>query len=354
MQKSQFNITRTLDTHQWSSFVKNHPQGNVFHTPEMFHVFSNANNHIPELWATLDSDNQIASLFSPVILNGRNKLFDFFMQRSISYGSLLTNLDTEDLGSIEKLIKSYLKTCKLLPIFIEMRNLTDLSYLRNILLSFGFCFYDYLNYIIPLNLPFEIMLKRICRSTRKRIRKELRDPKLVIETVNSSEKVSICYGILKNSYRHNCVPLADISLFYNAFRILSPKNMIKFTLAKHKNIYIATSIDLLYKDTIYGWYGGFDRHYSKFSANEILMWHLLTWGASQGYKFYDFGGAGKPDETYRVRDFKAKFGGNLVNYGRFLSVNAPVRFYFGTGAYKFFQNTIHFFKSINKKTNMIR
>jgi len=27
-------------------------------------------------------------------------------------------------------------------------------------------------------------------------------------------------------------------------------------------------------------------------------------------------GAGKPSEKYGVRDFKAKFGGNLVNFGR--------------------------------------
>ena len=36
----------------------------------------------------------------------------------------------------------------------------------------------------------------------------------------------------------------------------------------------------------------------------------------KGYRVYDFGGAGKPNEEYGVREFKAKFGGNLVCYGR--------------------------------------
>ena len=39
---------------------------------------------------------------------------------------------------------------------------------------------------------------------------------------------------------------------------------------------------------------------------------------------YDFGGAGKPDEEYGVRDFKAKFGGNLVNFGRNVFVHNPM------------------------------
>ncbi|RLI52815.1 MAG: GNAT family N-acetyltransferase, partial [Candidatus Thorarchaeota archaeon] len=57
--------------------------------------------------------------------------------------------------------------------------------------------------------------------------------------------------------------------------------------------------------------------------NELLMWHILRWGVENGYRVYDFGGAGKPDEEYGVRDFKAKFGGKLVCYGRNTCEHAP-------------------------------
>jgi len=53
------------------------------------------------------------------------------------------------------------------------------------------------------------------------------------------------------------------------------------------------------------------------------MWHVLKWGAENGYKVYDFGGAGKPSEKYGVRDFKSKFGGDLVCFGRNTCVHAP-------------------------------
>jgi lipid II:glycine glycyltransferase (peptidoglycan interpeptide bridge formation enzyme) len=81
----------------------------------------------------------------------------------------------------------------------------------------------------------------------------------------------------------------------------------------------------VYKDVIYGWYGGMDRAYSKYTPNELLMWHILSWGMENGYRVYDFGGAGKPDEEYGVRDFKAKFGGELVCFGRNTCIHAPFR-----------------------------
>jgi lipid II:glycine glycyltransferase (peptidoglycan interpeptide bridge formation enzyme) len=55
----------------------------------------------------------------------------------------------------------------------------------------------------------------------------------------------------------------------------------------------------------------------------MLIWHILEWGAGHGYRLYDFGGAGKPGEAYGVRDFKAKFGGELVCYGRNVCEHAP-------------------------------
>ena len=43
-------------------------------------------------------------------------------------------------------------------------------------------------------------------------------------------------------------------------------------------------------------------------------------------------GAGKPDENYGVREFKEKFGGELVEYGRFIRINNPLLYKLGTSA----------------------
>jgi len=40
-------------------------------------------------------------------------------------------------------------------------------------------------------------------------------------------------------------------------------------------------------------------------------------------------GAGKLDEEYGVREFKEKFGGKLVEYGRFICVNNRLLYQLG-------------------------
>jgi len=118
--------------------------------------------------------------------------------------------------------------------------------------------------------------------------------------------------------------------------------MIKFLLARIGGDYVAASAELLFKDTIYGWYGGMDRAYSKYTPNELLMWYILEWGVKNGYKVYDFGGAGKPDEDFGVRDFKAKFGGELVCFGRNKKIHVPFLLKLSEFGYKFYREVLRY------------
>jgi len=196
---------------------------------------------------------------------------------------------------------------------------------------------DHLNYLIDLQRSPEEILQSIGKRTRKQIRRGLRRAEVHIETVTRLQQVELCYKILAQTYKQAQVPLSDISLFQAAFEILYPKNMIRLILAKIGNVYVGASIELLFKDIVYGWYGGVDRAYSKYTPNELIIWDILKWGAEKGYRVYDFGGAGKPDEEYGVRDFKAKFGGELVNYGRNICVHSPRLLRLSTWGYEVYR-----------------
>ena len=80
---------------------------------------------------------------------------------------------------------------------------------------------------------------------------------------------------------------------------------------------------LLHNHTIIYWYTGTPRQYSPYRPADLLVWYTLEWGSTNGYRVFDFGGAGKPSEEYGPRTFKAKFGGTLVNYGRNICVHSP-------------------------------
>ena len=110
--------------------------------------------------------------------------------------------------------------------------------------------------------------------------------------------------------------------------------MAQFLIAFVDDVPIAASVDLMYKDVIYGWYNGMNRDYSSYPANEPIVWHLLKYGAENGFRYFDFGEAGKPDEEYGVRGFKAKFRGELVNFGRNKYIASPFLMIFCEVAFK--------------------
>ena len=309
-------VVRNLAIDVWRHFVDEHPAGTIFHTPEMFEVFRHTKGHQPELWAVVDEKENPAALFLPVEITLVNGAFRRFTTRAIVFGSVLCAPGKQGKEALSLLLQTYKQEVDGSVLFTELRNLTDLTDLQNVLKANGFGYEEYLNYLINLDRPAEDILQDIGKRTRKIIRKGLRDQIVqVSEATNRSELVT-WYNVLQKTYENAQVPLADRTMFEAAFDELFPKGMAKFLLAKVNGTVAACSVELSYKDTIYGWYGGTDRSFGKYPSNEMLIWYILEWGANNGYKVYDFGGAGKPDEEYSVRDFKAKFKGELVCFGR--------------------------------------
>lgn len=319
------NVVRDLDTDVWRQFVDEQPAGNIFHTPEMFQVFANTQNHEPELWAITNDAEQILALLLPVKITLMDGLLHHLTSRSVVYGGLLYTSDTrysqeEILGL---LLQSYNDTIQK-SLFTELRHQTDSQAIQTILQDLNYQFEEYDNFLINLDLPAEDVFKNISKSARKKIRQAERSKPFVIEELRDRSKLPIWYALIQKTYEKARVPLADISLFEATFDILQPAGMGQFLLGKAEDTYIAASVALLHKGIIYGWYRGFDRDYGHYLPNDRMVWHLLKWGAENGYRTFDFGGAGKPTEKYGPRQFKAKFGGQLVSYGRHSYIHAPV------------------------------
>jgi lipid II:glycine glycyltransferase (peptidoglycan interpeptide bridge formation enzyme) len=314
-------VTQQLDETHWKAFVDNTPRGTIFHTPEMFRVFAQTKGHQSVLWAVVDNSGYPLALLPLAHVTLMDGVLRQLTTRAIAYGSVLCSPNPEGLQALSLLLNTYKREAKNQALFTELRNLYELSDMQPLLGEQNFVFESHLNYLIDLNRPAEEVLQSIGQRTRKKIRKGIRDGFVKMSEVTNTAELEHWYEILQKTYSNAQVPLADRSLFVAAFKELYPKGMAKFLLAQVDGVTAACSIELPYKDTIYGWYGGSDREYSDYLPNEMLIWHILEWGANSGYHVYDFGGAGKPDEEYGVRDFKAKFGGELVNFGRNIYVH---------------------------------
>jgi serine/alanine adding enzyme len=317
-------VVRSLPRDAWREYVLRHPDGNIFLTPEMTEVFARTSGFEPELWAVAEGD-EILALMIPVRVNLVNSVFARRLTtRAIAFGSALVAPGSQGREALSRLLAAYSEEARRGALFTELRNISDMDAFHDIFGEHRYCYEGHLNFLVDLARPAEEVFRGIGPRTRKNIRRALNRGCVRVRCVTEKEDLEACYEILSQSYRNASVPLATISLFEAAFEVLWPRNMIRFSLATVEERPLATSIDLLYKDTVFGWYGGTLRGGPTHAANEVLTWEVLKWGAENGYRRYDFGGAGRPQEKYGVRDFKAKFGGRLTGYGRYVCVHSPL------------------------------
>lgn len=317
-------IVNQLEEAAWREFVHNHPHGNIFHTPEMFQVFARTKGYQPALWAAKSDNGQVLALLLPVKITVLDGLLRYFSSRSVAYGSVLCLQDHEGREALSRLLRKYNKKIGGSVVFTELRNLFDMSGLQDILSSQRYAYEGHLNYLINLSRPLEEIWQDIRSNARRNIQKA-RKSGVVIEEAESLDELLGAYTLLHDVYKRIQVPLPHSSLFEACFELLHPQNMMRILLAKVEGATIGVLTLLLYKDLVYYWYTGTIRSHASFRAGDLLVWHALEFGHRNGYRLFDFGGGGKPDEEYGVRDFKAKFGGELVNFGRNTCVHSPLR-----------------------------
>ena len=209
--------------------------------------------------------------------------------------------------------------------------------MRQLVERHDFVYEEGAKYVTHLDRPVDAIFQSFDRRVRNHIRSGLRKGQVVIEEVSKREQLRAFYAVLCQSAQAKTFALAEYALFEAIFDLLYPKGMVKFMVARVGDTLAAAYVKLLYKGTIYSWYGGMDRAYRSHRPNELLIWHVLQWGAENGYQLYDFGGSGMQDEGVDLSGFKRKFGGATIPFGRHTYAHFPFALQFsqwGYGAYR--------------------
>ncbi|MBP8794137.1 MAG: peptidoglycan bridge formation glycyltransferase FemA/FemB family protein, partial [Lutibacter sp.] len=81
---------------------------------------------------------------------------------------------------------------------------------------------------------------------------------------------------------------------------------------------------------LYEWFVcGLDREIKNVYPSTLATWGAIEYAATHNILRFDMMGAGKPDAGYGVREFKAKFGGDLVEHGRYSFICNPLLYAIG-------------------------
>ena len=319
------HLISDIDDKKWDDFVCNHNYGNIFQTTSMYDVYSNTKNYFPVKLCAIDDNKQIKGVLLGVLIGEMRGLLGWsflgsFSQRSIIQGGPLVADDSIDV--LPKLIFEFDKRTEKKSLYTQIWNLHDINHLFNNMDQYYH--EEHLNFFINLDQSEKDVWSQLHKSRKKNINRANKKGVVVEEIININQ-IPIFYKLLQETYDGVKVPLADITLFESAFEHLVPKNMAKFYLARQNDTYIGARAVLTFNSIIHDWYAGASNEELSLYPNECLIWHILKWGVINDYKLFDFGGAGNPNEEYGPREFKRRFGGDLVNYGRYTHIHSPVK-----------------------------
>jgi CelD/BcsL family acetyltransferase involved in cellulose biosynthesis len=316
----------------WDRFVADHPKGYVFHTSDIVRVYRAAKGHRPLALASLGPDGQLAALLVSVRVQTLPPPMGRLSSRAIMYAEPLCRYNSVGSEGLARLIAHHDAVLRRSVLFTEVRPLHAPGIEKCVLEQAGYKHLDYLNYLNDVTQPPDTMWKNLHKSAKRAIRScEKRG--LSVREVQAETAVDQLYPLLKLSFSHSGVPLVDRSLFDATAEEMHPRGMTRFFAVFDGTTAVAMDLMLTYKDRIYFWYGGVARSAAGTPCS-LLRWFELLWAHDHGFTICDSGGAGWPNEPYGVRDFKRKFGGELVQFGRYRKVYAPWKLALAEQAYK--------------------
>jgi lipid II:glycine glycyltransferase (peptidoglycan interpeptide bridge formation enzyme) len=309
----------------WSNYIFTHPHGNIFQTPEMYEIYLRAKNYEPLIITAVDNNENILGVLLAVIQKENSGLFGKFSARSIIIGGPLITDDNPIY--LELILGKYATVIKGVAIYTQFRNLWDWTKYKEIFSKNGFNYDSHLNILIDVS-ELNEMEQGISKNKRRNIVKS-KNKGLLFKEITSENEFEKSVDLIISTYKKIGLPCLSKEHFDIAFKELFSLNRLKVFGAFIKDTMIGTRMELAYKDLIYDWYAGAEENESNKYPNDFLIYHILLWSHKNGFKMFDFGGAGKPNKPYGVREHKLKFSNNLVEYGRFECVHNKPLFTFG-------------------------
>lgn len=297
----------------WDRFVFNHPNGNFFQSSEYYLLFNEDKNN--EAFAYAITDNGlIKAVIVGVIESNLFYPLSNFTRRAILRGGPLVSDNNVDY--LKLLLSEFNNLIKSRCIYSQIRNLFSTIDNKDDFQSNGFNYLPHLDILIDLDKDEQDIIKAISGNKRGNINKSKNKGTIFLE-LNDIKSVTEGINLIHSTYSRAKLPVPDSAFFVRAFEQLNPKKMLKVFGAFSENKIIGVRFVLLYKELIYDWYAGSDLDFKNRYPNDFIPFNILIWGKRNGFKLFDFGGAGKPGIPYGVREHKIKFGGKLVEYGRY-------------------------------------
>lgn len=300
-----------------SAFLSSQPGNTIFQSPDFYNLYLSLKNFKPYYFLLYNDDEELSGVMLAVIIRETKGLFSLVSSRCVVYGGpLVQNDDPVFLSAILNELNTTISRLTILTQFRNFRVWDESAVL--VFKNNGFILHDHLNLIVD-HVDPELTLKGMSSSRRRQLRKGL-DSGAIIRPATNLEEVKELYRILYNLYREKVrKPLPKWPFFEQFYNQLVPagKGIIMLVIFNEKIIggivSPVTPAKIMYELYICG----LDKEYPQQCPSVLATWAALEWATKNHIPAFDFLGLGKPEIPYGVRDFKLRFGGEQVNFGRF-------------------------------------
>lgn len=307
--------TEKISTEKWEAYIDKHPKALYFHSPFFLNSINTTINYRGFVYFVIDSSDNIMGLLLGYIHTVKRGILS-----SISKRIVIPQIPLyENENALKFLLSSYTKSLGNSAIYTELRCHSHDPLFHKIALEQGLIFKAHLNSIVDCK-SHDNTWSSISESRRRQIKKALKSGVQVIEDP-TEEQVMGFYEILSALYK-NIVkkPLIQLDYFFSLYHDSSSTSFYTiFLLVAFENKIIGGIVAPISKNSfIHEHYiAGLDHEFKNQYPSVIATWAAIDYAIKNNIEYFDFMGAGKPEEEYGVRDFKLRFGGTLTEPGRY-------------------------------------
>lgn len=313
----------------WDKLMSDSSVATWFQTREAYEFYQNL-SFLESFAYAVENGGMLKAVMVGFIQKEGGRIKQFFSRRAIVLGGplLADDVTNEELTALLCVVKDKLKKK---AIYIEIRNFNDYGRWKSVFEQNGFEYEPHLNFHVNTE-TVEVAQSNIGKHRWRYIRISLRDGARLVECPSHSQIVAF-YEILKDLYQSKVkTPLFPLEFFEKLYE----QKDARFFIVEFEGVVIGGSVCVCLEGrALYEWFVCGNENYRKgIRPSSVATWLGIEYAAQNGYPIFDLMGAGKPDEKYGVRDFKAEYGGKLVEHGRLRKVCKPLLFQIGKIAVK--------------------
>jgi lipid II:glycine glycyltransferase (peptidoglycan interpeptide bridge formation enzyme) len=325
----RFLSFQNIDISKWAELSQLSDFANPFQTRDFYLFINKIPGFSVEVFA-VEQDNLLLAVML-IVVQKEKGIKAIFSKRGVIYGGPL--LRSKDEAVVGFLIQKTSDVLRKKVIYLETRNFFDYSFCKDAFSDAGWQYFPYLNFQINTgNKDIDELLASMKYNRHREVKLSIAGG-ATFELAQSINEVLEVYKILKNLYAERVkLPLPDFE-FFKAFHF---SDIARVFVVKYDGKIIAGSFCLVFpgKNIYTMYYCGFREINKKIYPTSLAVYAVIEYAVHNAIQIVDLMGAGQPGESYGVRNYKAQFGGELVEYGRFLKILNPILYYLGKNGLK--------------------